>query len=116
MDLKDRSNSTKGGKGPSLGSFLFASRLGALRLSDPEGATGMSIMEAFFFIDCRFFTRWHDGGHGIELGHSYGVEERNSLSFSTRKEAKKQRNEHNAPAASVFLLVLRALAKAAAGV
>ena len=32
------------------------------------------------------------------------------------KEAKKQRNEHNAPAASVFLLVLRALAKAAAGV
>lgn len=40
MDLKDRSNSTKGGgKGPSLGSFLFASLiLGALRLSDPEGA------------------------------------------------------------------------------
>lgn len=26
----------------------------SLRLSDPEGATGMSIMEAFFFIDCRF--------------------------------------------------------------
>lgn len=23
-----------------------------------RGPTGMSIIEAFFFIDCRFFTRW----------------------------------------------------------